>query len=235
MSEKIQQDKTPIKLDILAFGPHPDDVEEGCSGFLHKARKLGKKTGIVDLTQGEMSDRGTLRQREKETRAAAKILRLSMRENLGLPDTMLENNFENRRKVIEVVRKYQPETILVPVPFDIHSDHIFASEFVSQAAFLADLKTIETEYPPFRPRRMFFYFLNGEVNPTFILDIAEEFASKMEAVKAFVSQYTQKDFKNLEIRARYWGQKIGVEFGEPYWTPSPVGFSSPEALLTQSF
>ena len=155
-----------MKVSILAFGVHPDDVELGCSGTLIAAVEEGKKVAVIDLTQGELGTRGTAETRKTEAAKAAEVMKLSARENLQMADGFFEHNEENTRKVIEVIRKYQPEIILCTAPEDRHPDHGRSAKLVSEAAFLSGLRKIETtlngnKQEAWRPAYVFHYIQDG--------------------------------------------------------------------------
>ncbi|MDX5325858.1 MAG: bacillithiol biosynthesis deacetylase BshB1 [Bacteroidota bacterium] len=223
-----------MKLDILAFGAHPDDVELGAAGTLAKHQALGYKTGIVDLTRGEMGTRGSREIRNAEASKAAEILNLTARENLDLRDGFIANDEESQIKVIQVLRKYQPDVILCNAPHDRHPDHGRASELVVRAAFLAGLRRIETfedgePQQPWRPRSIYHYIQFYDLEPNLIVDITGYMDQKMESVEAYSSQFydpnskepqtliAQKDFLDMiRFRAQNFGIHIGVEYGEPF-------------------
>ncbi|RMG40041.1 MAG: bacillithiol biosynthesis deacetylase BshB1, partial [Methanobacteriota archaeon] len=211
-------------LDILAFGAHPDDVELGCGGTLLKLAKLGYRTGIVDLTRGEMGTRGTPEEREKEAQSAAQLLKADLRVNLRIPDANIENSKENQLKVIECIREYTPRMILLPYPEDRHPDHIHASHLVKEAAFYSGLKKLQgSSLPPHRPSRLIYYMMTNEFTPSFIVDISEEFEGKIAALKAHTSQFHNPEYPGeetfissrnyweaIEFRARHFGWLAGV-------------------------
>ena len=184
-----------MKLDILAFGAHPDDVELGCGGSLAKAVAEGKKVGIVDLTQGEMSTRGTTQLRAIESKAAADILGVSFSENLNFKDAFIVNDHKHQMEVIAVLRKYQPKVVLCNAIKDRHTDHANASDLVSQACFLSGLKRIETQdregntQIALRPQHVCHYIKWEELTPDFVVNISAYLDQKMDAIKAFESQF----------------------------------------------
>jgi bacillithiol biosynthesis deacetylase BshB1 len=219
-------------MDLLVFGAHPDDCELFVGGTIAKLVRLGYEVGMVDLTEGEMSSRGTLEERQRETAAASGILGVKRRVNLGLGDTLLQNTAEARLRVVEVLREYRPETVIYQYPEDRHPDHIKGGILVRDACFYAHLKKIETKQEPFAPRHEILFLGNivGKlVNPTFVVDIAETFDQKMAAVKAYRSQFYNPDYKGSdtfisskeffemsELRARFYGSLIGVRYGEAF-------------------
>jgi len=229
-----------MKIDVLAFAPHPDDAEMGCGGLLIKLKKLGYKTGIIDLTRGELSSNGNLKTREKETQTASDILELDIRENLRLPDGNIVNDLENRNKIIDILRKYKPETLLMPFYRDRHPDHENAHKLVKDSVFISGLIKYETSLGSFRPNIVLNYMLHFEFKPSFITDITEVFDKKTDAVTAYKSQFfsavekdvithiSTKAFKDiLHSRSRYFGLKINAEFGEPYFINSRIKIDNP--------
>ena len=231
------------KLDILAFGPHPDDVEAGAAGMLIKYVCAGKKVGIIDLSRAERSSNGTKELRIKEAKRATKIMGVAVRENLNLPDALLFDSQEVRMKVFEVVRRYRPNIVLIPYWHDRHPDHATTGDAVFKALFTAGLTKIKSKYRPHRPSYVFFYRLWYDFRPTFILDISEEFETKMRAIKAYKSQFlksegyistknTENDFLGYwRARHKNYGYEIGVEYGEPYLSVTPLGVKDLDSIL----
>lgn len=241
-----------MKLDVLAFAAHPDDTELCCGGTLAALVNQGKKVGVVDLTKGEMGTRGTPEERMEESKNAANILGLSVRENLELPDARLENTEAYRRKIITKVRKYRPHICLVGAPDDRHPDHSHATEIVLDALFFSGLAKIETsddsgnQQQRWRPSHILHYMQDRPFEPDLIFDISETFETKKEAILAFDTQFnveetddepetyisTQEFFKGIEARARHYGHLIGTEFGEPFkYYNGPVPMASFEAFF----
>jgi bacillithiol biosynthesis deacetylase BshB1 len=187
-----------MNLDILAFGVHPDDVELSCAGVLLVEQKHGKKAGIIDLTQGELGTRGTAATRKKEAADAAVILGISIRENLEMADGFLQNDEAHQRKIISVLRTYQPEIILCNAPEDRHPDHGRSSKLVADAAFLSGLQKIQTDLngttqAPWRPKYVFRYIQDRFLQPDFVIDITDVFEQKIEAIKAYKTQFAGVD------------------------------------------
>ena len=226
-------------LDVLFFGSHPDDIELACGGTVAKLVNSGKKVGIIDLTEAELSSRGNLELRKKETDEASKILGISVRENLKLKDGNILNDEESREKVISVIRKYTPKIVFAPYPLDRHPDHINASNLIREASFYSGLKKIETGSSHYRPEKVLYYQQAYEIPATVIMDISDTFEKKMEAIKAYGSQFFNPDYtgnenepgtlisselfyKEIEARARHYGFKIGKEFGEPFFSYEAV-------------
>jgi Uncharacterized proteins, LmbE homologs len=223
-----------MKLNILAIGVHPDDVELSCSGALCVHQKMGWSVGIVDLTRGELGSRGSAELRLKESEHAADILKIHVRENLGFRDGFFENNEEHQRALIRYIRHYQPDIVLANAPKDRHPDHARAAQLVSDACFLSGLKKIETEWnglaqSAWRPKRLFHYIQDLYLEPDFIIDITEVFEQKMESILAYGTQFnahpddenatyiSSKEYLNtVRYRNRMMGKKIGVVYGEGF-------------------
>ncbi|OGU54464.1 MAG: bacillithiol biosynthesis deacetylase BshB1 [Ignavibacteria bacterium RBG_13_36_8] len=231
-----------MNLDILVFAAHPDDAELSMGGTIARLTGKGIKVGIIDLTKGELGTRGTVELRQKEAEKASKILHLTQRVNLGLPDGKLYANDESVDKVISMIRKYKPQIIFASYFNDRHPDHVAASEIVKRGMFLSGLTKIKTscegkKQEPYRPKKLFYYMHMYEFDPTFIVDISKTFKTKMEAVMAYGSQFydskseepetfiSQPNFlKFLEARARIFGFKIGKDFGEPFYCEENIEF-----------
>lgn len=225
-------------MDAVFIGTHPDDAELTCGGTIIKLVQAGKKVAVIDLTEGELSTRGTLRIREQETIAATKKLGINCRYNLKLKDSNIINNSKNRKLLINIIRKLRPRIVFAPYPNDRHPDHIYAANFVRDALFYSGLSKIKTgKLEPFRPKGVFYYRHNYDIPISFIFDISDTFYKKMEVIKCYKSQFynekgesnepetfisTERFLKDIEIRARFFGFKIGVEFGEPYFCYEPL-------------
>jgi bacillithiol biosynthesis deacetylase BshB1 len=243
-----------MDLDALAFGAHADDVELGCGGTLVKLAGLGHKTGVVVLTRGEMATRGSAETRAREFKNAAKILGLTAHHMLDIPDGRVEVTWENKLKIIGVLRAHRPKIVFAPYWVDRHPDHEQTSHLVRQAAYLAGLKKLETGEPPFRPHKVIYYQTRFEFTPSFIVDTSDAHGQKMKAVKAYESQFHRPGeagsggeetligrpefLETIETRARHYGAHIGAKFGEPFLVreairvEDPVGFFGPEYLWT---
>ncbi len=238
-----------MKLDFLAFGVHPDDVELSCAGVLLVEKLNGKKTGIIDLTLGELGTRGTAEIRKTEAQAAAKILGVDVRENLEMADGFFTNDEAHQRKIITVLRKYQPEIIFCNAPSDRHPDHGRSAKLVADAAFLSGLKKIETTadgilQKAWRPKYVFNYIQDKLLMPSFVVDITNVFEKKIEAIKAYETQfYTQEsnepqtyistpDFLDSVVyRHKWFGKMIGVKYAEGFITQKMIGFNNFDALI----
>lgn len=223
-----------MKLDILAFGAHPDDVELGCSGTILKEVSLGKKVGIVDLTRGELGTRGSAAIRDQEAADAAKILGVFVRENLNMRDGFFVNDEKHQLEVIKIIRKYQPEIVLCNAIDDRHIDHGKGSKLVSDACFLSGLLKIETVFEgeiqkPWRPNVVYHYIQWKNIVPDFVVDITGFTDKKIESILAYRSQFydpnskepespiSSKNFmESLNYRSRDLGRLTGVEHAEGF-------------------
>lgn len=223
-----------MKLDILAIGVHPDDVELGCGATLAKEIAIGKKVAILDLTQGELGTRGTAAIRAQEAENAAKILKVLFRENLGLPDGFVFNNKEYQLLLIEKIRQYQPEIVLTNAIADRHTDHAKASDLTTSACFLSGLTKIETfrnhlKQNAWRPKNVFHYIQWQPIIPDFVIDVSGYLDIKILSVKAYQSQVydptskepetpiASKNFlESVEYRAKDLGRLIGTDAGEGF-------------------
>jgi bacillithiol biosynthesis deacetylase BshB1 len=238
-----------MKLDILAFGVHPDDVELGCAGTIMAAIDQGKKVGIVDLTRGELGTRGTPTTRTQEAAAAAKIMGVDVRENLDMADGFFANDEAHQRKIIALIRKYQPDIILANAPEDRHPDHGRSAKLVSDAAFLSGLRKIETVHDgasqqAWRPAYTFHYIQDRFIQPSFVIDITKYMDRKIEAVLAYGTQFNSADtsepqtyisspqfLETVKARALMLGKRIGVGYAEGYITEKIIGFSNFDAII----
>ncbi|CAN5160020.1 bacillithiol biosynthesis deacetylase BshB1 [soil metagenome] len=242
-----------MKLDLLAFGVHPDDVELSCSGTLIADKISGKKIGIIDLTQGELGTRGTAETRKQEAADAAAIINSHVRENLEMADGFFVNDEKHQRQIISILRKYQPEIIFCNAPSDRHPDHGRAAELVSDAAFLSGLIKIKTEdtegniQKPWRPKYVFNYIQDQYFTPDFIIDISDVFEKKIEAIKAYKTQFYNPEsnepdtyisspefLDSIIYRAKMFGKMIGVKYGEGYLSKKMVGIKNLDSLVVKS-
>ena len=223
-----------MKLDILAFGAHPDDVELGCSGTIAKEVSLGKKVGIIDLTRGELGTRGSKEIRDQEAMAAATILGVQVRQNLNFRDGFFINDEQHQLEIIKTIRKYQPEIVLCNAIDDRHIDHGKGSKLVSDACFLSGLTKIETELDgkkqeAWRPKLVYHYIQWKNLEPDFVVDITGFIDQKMQSVMAYGSQFfdpnsdepetpiTSKNFlDSIKYRAQDLGRLVNVEFAEGF-------------------
>ena len=238
-----------MKLDILAFGAHPDDVELGCGGTIAKEIKLGKKVGIVDLTRGELGTRGSAEIRDTEAAKAAKILGVSVRENLRMRDGFFLNDEAHQLQIIEMIRKYQPEIVLCNAIDDRHIDHGKGSRLVSDACFLSGLRRIETklenkEQEAWRPKVVYHYIQWKNIEPDFVVDISGFEKQKVDAVMAYDSQFFNPDtnepdtpiatknfLESINYRAQDLGRLIGTDFAEGFTVERHLAVNSLTDLI----
>lgn len=240
-----------MKLDILAFGAHPDDVELGAGATLAKEIANGKKVGIVDLTRGELGTRGTAEIRDKEAAAAAKILGIAVRENLEYADGFFANDKAHQLGIIKMIRKYRPEIVLCNAIADRHIDHGKGSDLVSNACFLSGLIKIDTKLDgddawqePWRPKLVYHYIQWRNLDPDFVVDVSGFIAKKTEAILAYSTQFfdpksdepatpiSSKNFiDSVNYRARDLGRMIGVEHAEGFTVERFVAVSKLDDLI----
>jgi bacillithiol biosynthesis deacetylase BshB1 len=219
-----------MELDILAFGAHRDDIELTCAGTVIKLADQGYRTGIIDLTAGEMGTRGSVEEREREAEEAAKVMGVLCRDNLGIPDANIEINTENKLKVVRAIRKYSPGLVFLPYWEDRHPDHAHAGQLVSEASFLAGLAKLDTGQPKHRPEKLVYYMCHYEFKPSFIVDVTEQHERKMEAIRSYKSQIYNPNYpgeqtlissaeylESIEVRSRYYGGLIRERYGEPFF------------------
>lgn len=230
-----------MKLDILAFAAHPDDVELSAAGTLMKHIEQGKKVGIVDLTQGELGSRGTVETRYAEAEKASEILGVHYRTNLKMRDGFFDINEENKRLIIQQIRLFRPEVVLMNAVTDRHPDHGRAAQLVSEACFYAGLRKIETQWEGhlqehYRPKAMYHYIQDRFLKPDFVVDVTPYVERKIEAIKAFKTQFYDPDsaepntpisgkdfFEFIKGRMREMGRPIGAEFAEGFTVERFIG------------
>lgn len=233
-----------MKLDILAFGAHPDDVELGCSGTIAKEVSLGKKVGIIDLTRGELGTRGSVEIRDQEAALAAEILGISVRENLNMRDGFFVNDEAHQLEIIKRIRKYQPEIVICNAIEDRHIDHGKGSKLVSDACFLSGLRKIETEHEGvqqevWRPKVVYHYIQWKNIEPDFVVDISEFMDVKTKSILAYASQFysensnepitpiaTKNFLQSIHYRTQDFGRLIGVDYAEGFTTERYVAVKS---------
>jgi len=247
-----------MKLDLLALAAHPDDVELACAGTMLMTKRAGKRAGIVDCTRGELSTRGTLESRARETEAASKILELDYRANLKMHDGNIELSQENLNRVIIQLRKTRPTILLAPSPNERHPDHEAAAELAHRAAFYAGLVKIETTdeegnaQEPHRPLLVLHYLQSYSFEPKIIMDVTPVFEERMRAMEAFGSQFATRPgheaatsermtilatpgfVEGLRARAAHYGMMIGVRYAEPFWAHEPLGTKDLFSLVTKT-
>jgi bacillithiol biosynthesis deacetylase BshB1 len=241
-----------MKLDILAIGVHPDDVELGCSGTILNELKLGKKVGILDLTQGELGTRGTIETRYAEAAAAAGILGVNVRDNLKMRDGFFRNDEEHQLQLIQAIRTYQPEIVIANILHDRHPDHGRAGQLIADACFLSGLIKIETKdakgnpQARWRPKYVLHYMQDWFHEPDILIDISEVFEQRMKSIEAYGTQFfpggvdnkepqtyiSSPDFLDSVIaRARMLGKRIGVKYAEGFVSEKKIGIRNLDALV----
>ncbi|MHA6696436.1 bacillithiol biosynthesis deacetylase BshB1 [Chryseobacterium sp. A301] len=238
-----------MKVDVLAFGAHPDDVELGCGGTLSMLVEQGKKVVIVDLTKGELGTRGTDKTRAEEAANALKILGISERVNLGMPDGFLENIKDYQLEMVKMIRKFQPEIVLANAIEDRHPDHAKGAKLASDACFLSGLVKIETNLDdvvqkPWRPKQVFHYIQWKEIIPDFVIDITSQMEKKIEACLAYKTQFfdpdsdqpmtpiATKDFlESLTYRAQNLGRLSGVDYAEGFTSEKLLGLKNFDNII----
>ncbi|MEY5033746.1 MAG: hypothetical protein RL447_124 [Bacteroidota bacterium] len=239
-----------MKVDILAIGVHPDDVELSCSGTLAKEIRDGKKVAIVDLTRGELGTRGTAETRDQEAQEAARILGVHARENLGMRDGFFVNDEAHQKQIIRIIRKYQPSIILANILHDRHPDHGRAGQLVRDAAFLSGLSKIETfdesgsAQARWRPAYVLHYIQDNYYDPDLVVDITDVFETRMASIQAYKTQFLAQDndgpktyisspefFDSIIGRCRLMGKRIGVKYAEGYVTEKKIGVANLSSLL----
>jgi N-acetylglucosamine malate deacetylase 1 len=227
-------------LDIMAVGAHPDDIELACGGLLLVAKALGYKTGAVDMTKGEMGSRGTVQERMQERETASKILGLTCRKELDLPDSKVVVSIENRHKMARLIRELRPKFVIAPWIEDKHPDHEATGKIVIESIFDARLEKLDLGYPPYKPSKVFFYASHIYIEPTFVVDITDVFEDKMKAIYEYKSQFSDEarkqeiipvSLKNIphamDARSRHYGSMINVEYGEGFVLKEPFMIKDP--------
>lgn len=238
-----------MKVDILAIGAHPDDVELGCGGTIAKMISEGKSVAIIDLTKGELGTRGTDKTRKQEAADAAKILGISARENLEMKDGFLQNSEEYQMRIVKMIRKYQPEIVLANATDDRHPDHAKAAKLVSDACFLSGLKKIVTALDGknqefWRPKHIFHFIQWKEIEPDFVIDISDFMDKKIEACMAYKTQFynpeskepvtpiATKDFlESLTYRAQNLGRLSGCTYAEGFTAEKMIALKNFEGIV----
>lgn len=238
-----------MKLDIVAFGAHPDDVELGCSGTIAKEVFRGKKVGIIDLTRGELGTRGSVEIRNRESQLAAEILGISVRENLDMRDGFFINDEAHQMEIIKRLRKYRPEIVICNAIEDRHIDHGKGSKLVSDACFLSGLRKIETTYEgqvqeAWRPKAVYHYIQWKNIEPDFVVDITDFIAQKEASILAYSSQFysensnepitpiaTKNFLESIHYRSQDFGRLVGVDYAEGFTTERYVAVNSLSDLI----
>ena len=241
-----------MKLDVLAIGAHPDDVELGCSGVLIKEVRKGNKVGIIDLTQGELGTRGTIETRYQEAADAAKIIGVHVRENLKMRDGFFVNDEAHQLRVIQALRKYRPEIVIGNILDDRHPDHGKGGKLIYDACFLSGLKQIKTlddegkEQEKWRPKYLLHYLQDRFYEPDVIVDISDVWEQRLESIKAYKTQFHNPEsnepqtyisspefLEAIIARARLLGKRIGVQFAEGFISKENIGIADLGALVLQ--
>jgi bacillithiol biosynthesis deacetylase BshB1 len=236
---------TPERLDVLAIAAHPDDVEQTCGGTLIRMAELGYRTGILDLTAGDMGTRGTPEERVAESAQAAADMLVSFRDNLHMPDARLENSLPARITIAARIRELKPRVLILPYWEARHPDHYRASELGFEASFLAGLKKLDQYTEPHRPQKILYASLYADVKPSFVVDIGAQFERRMSALLRYRSQYGAAEAGALfpdeaEIRerlgaiARFYGNLIGVRYGEPFVVKEQIRIDDIVAMPVRS-
>jgi N-acetylglucosamine malate deacetylase 1 len=238
-----------MKLDILAIGVHPDDIELSCSGTIMKEINRGKRVGVLDLTEGELGTRGTVTTRYEEAAQAALIMGLAVRENLQLADGFFKNDQEHQLKVIESIRYYQPDIVLCNAPEDRHPDHGRSAQLVADACFLSGLAKIATfkndeAQKAWRPKYVFHYIQDRYLHPDFVIDITEVHDKKIESIKAYKTQFYNETsdepttyisspqfLDGVIYRSKMMGKMIGVPYAEGFISKKMIGFADFDAFI----
>jgi bacillithiol biosynthesis deacetylase BshB1 len=234
------------ELDLLAIAAHPDDVEQTCGGTMISMAEKGYRTGIVDLTAGDMGTRGTPKLRVEESQAAARILMAGHRENLGMPDARLENSLAGRITIAAKIRELRPRVVILPYWEARHPDHYHAGELAYEGCFLAGLAKLDPYTEPHRPYKVIYSSIYAPVTPSFVVDISAQFERRMAALLAYKSQYGDGDTSGLfppqaEVRerlaavARYYGNLIGCKYGEPFVVKETMRVDDVVSMGVRSF
>ena len=229
-----------MKLDILVFGAHPDDVELGCGGTIIKEVQNGKRVGVIDLTRGELGTRGSVKIRDAESKKASQIMGISLRDNMDFSDGFFENTKKNKILLVEKIRNYQPDIVITNALSDRHPDHSRGAQIVIDACFLSGLSKIVTGQDVWRPQAIYHYIQFNNMQPDFVVDISQQFSKKLKAVKSYRSQFydpksdepktiiSSEDFLNsITYRAQDLGRQTNCKFAE--------GFISHQLSVINSF
>jgi bacillithiol biosynthesis deacetylase BshB1 len=221
-------------VDLLAFGPHPDDLEIGIGGALARHAASGQRVGLVDLTKGEMSSNGTPEQRLKEAEDARRVLGAAWRQNLEIPDRGIGSSPDHVRKVVELIRRYRPRAVALPYWHDRHPDHVAAAALLQEAVFNAKLRRFDAGGEPWQPEWTCFYFINDGATPSFVVDVTDYYDTKRKALACYVSQFARatgraetrlnsSSFNQLiETRDAQFGAQAGVAFAEGIVVKEPI-------------
>lgn len=236
-------------VDVLAIFAHRDDAELNAGGTLARLARQGRRTGILDLTQGEMGTRGSAATRAAEAAEAAETLGVTIRENLGLPDAGITNTPETRRAVAAVIRRLTPQVVIAPAQRGRHPDHHVTAQLVRDACFVAGLAKIEPQHPPHRPRKLLhaLSFREDHEKPTFVVDISDDFETKLAAIKAYSSQFDgaiqggeaypngEPLYDIIRHQAAHYGSLVRCRYGEPYYTTETMRVDDLMSLEVETF
>ena len=236
-------------LDVLAIGPHPDDAELICGGTLAKLAREGRRTGILDLTRGEMGTRGSVAIRAGEAATAAKVLGVAVRKNLALADSAIENNPATRKALALELRRLRPQVVIGPAPRGRHPAHRIAAQLVRDACFLAGIRKLDPTTEPYRPRKLLhaIAYREDHVKPTFVVDISADFETKLAAVACYTSQFdgvtqagelfpTGEPLADvIRHQSAHYGSLIRCAYGEPYWTQETIKVDDVMELGVETF
>ena len=214
-------------LDMIALSPHPDDVELCCGGLIAKMREKGYQIGIIDLTKGELGTEGTAEIRMREAAKAAKILGVQTRKNIDLGDCKLSSGFDEAKKLADVIRQCKPSVLVAPYGDEQHPDHAVGKELAKKAVFLANLVKVKTDHEAYRVGAVVYYMLHQPFVPSFVVDVTECYSKKLEAINAYESQRKLMSgveglLRSIKLRDQYYGSKIGVKYGEPFFCDLPL-------------
>lgn len=233
-------------LDVLAIAAHRDDIEITSGGTMIKLADLGYKTGVLDLTQGEMGTKGTAEERERDSIKAAEIMQLSWRGNLCLPDAAVEVTYENKLQIARVIRMFKPQLVILPFWIQRHPDHLAASQLGYDACFLAGLKKLQIDGEPHRPHKIIYASSFRDVNHSFFVDISEQMQRKLESVKAYESQFDGTPesnriykpgvniFEFMTITAKHYGHRLGVDYAEAFTIRENILIDDPVKMPVRS-
>ena len=235
-----------LKLDALAIAAHRDDIEITSGGLMIKLHDLGYKTGALDLTRGEMGTQGSVDDREREAECAASVMGLSVRENLGLPDANVQFTRENILKIVPVLRKYRPHLVILPYWEQRHPDHYHCYQIAKEACYHAGLKKLDCEGEPFRPFKIIYSTYYRTIQPSFVVDISDQFERKLEAVGCYRSQFDKGDvsrqifvpgidiYEFLKTQDRMYGMQIRKQYAEPYTIHETIEIDDPVKMPVPS-
>ena len=223
-------------LDMIALSPHPDDVELCCGGLIAKMHEKGYQIGIIDLTRGELGTEGTAEIRMREAAKAAEILGVKIRENIDLGDCKLSSGFYEAKKLADVIRQYKPSVLVAPYGDEQHPDHAVGKELAKKAVFLANLVKVKTGHEAYGVGAVVYYMLHQLFVPSFVVDVTESYSKKLEAINAYESQRRLMSgveglIRSIRLRDQFYGSRIGVKYGEPFFCDVPLKVDDPVGFL----